>query len=111
MVACGPLSQQLPLFCRLIAQRFQKPRLRGRGAVRIADAEFLELGRIAREGAVIERDRKTDAAAVAHGGADAVDRGDELRVVGMAADAERSRNRPGEPIAALLSTAQDRYQY
>jgi hypothetical protein len=37
---------------------------------------------------VVERDREADIAAVAHGGADAVDRGDELRVVGMAADAE-----------------------
>src|SRR5215469_18543819 len=85
------LSQQLPLFYSLIAQRFKKPRLRGRGAVRIADAEFLELRGIAREGAVVERDREADAAAVAHGDADAVDRSDELWVVGMAADAERAR--------------------
>jgi hypothetical protein len=101
VVAGGPLSQQLPLFCRLITQRFEKPRLRGRGAVPIADAEFLELRGVAREGAVVERDREADIAAVAHGGADAVDRGDELRVVGMAADAERVRQVGGTDRESL----------
>jgi hypothetical protein len=67
------------------------------GAVGVADAEFPELGGVAGEGAVVEGDRETDPAAVAHRGADAVDRGDELRMVRVAADAERARQVGGAP--------------
>jgi hypothetical protein len=57
-----PLTQQLPLFRRLVSERLEQPRLWRRGAIRIADAEFLELGGVKRKGAVVERDRETDAA-------------------------------------------------
>jgi len=57
MVAVA-LSEQLALFRRLLLQRAQQSRLGGRCAVGVAGAEFLELRRVAREGGVVERQRK-----------------------------------------------------
>src|SRR6266851_1768637 len=80
------LPQELPLRRRLILHRAQEAGFRGRGAIRIAGAEFLELRRVAREGGVVQGQREPAAGACLYRRAHPVDRGDEARVVGVAAD-------------------------
>src|SRR5579862_941975 len=83
------LSQQFAGLRRLGLQRMQEPHLRGRRAIGVADAEFAELSRVAWKRGVRQRDRQADAAiGVAHCRAYPVDRFDQLRMIGLAADSQ-----------------------
>src|SRR6266851_5975260 len=76
------LPQELPLRGGLVLHREQEAGFRGWGAIRIPGAELLELGGVAREGGVVERQCQPAAGALFHRLAHPVDRRDEARVVG-----------------------------
>ena len=69
----------------------QQASFRRRRAIGVTGAEIPELSRITRKGGVIERQGQSCAGAVLDRPAHAVDRGNEPRMIGLAADAERTR--------------------
>src|SRR5204862_4883755 len=93
--AAGPglprLPEKLALLGRLLAQRAQQAGFRGRRTVRVAGAQLPELCGVARKGGVVQRQCEPDASALLDRLADPVDRGDQPRVIGLAADTERPR--------------------
>src|SRR3954470_12617545 len=62
-----------------------------RGAIGVTGAEIPELSRITRKGRVVERQGEPGTGALLDSVAHAVYRGDEPRVIGLSADAERTR--------------------
>src|SRR5438477_288426 len=69
----------------------QQASFRRRRAIGVTGAEIPELSRITRKGGVIERQGQSCAGAGLDRPAHAVDRGNEPRMIGLAADAERTR--------------------
>src|SRR5215472_17861332 len=69
----GELSEELARFGELGLQRMQQPGFRGRRAIGVAGAEFLELCGIPPEGGMVERQGEPGASAFLHRFAHAVD--------------------------------------